>query len=421
MKKLLAMVLGVVLVFGMVACGSKGTETTTTKETVKETASETTKETTEATTASSETTDNLTASKALFTEAIKTAKTTDNQLLMPDPIEKAVPERPADPDSLADNDAGKYFDMEYVSWDSANKSDKVPVSPADGCIGKKIIVIVHGDHAWTTAYTKGYQTACAALGMECEVWSPNWDQAMQDQLIDQAINAKPDAIALIPLSAENATQQFRKITDAGIPAFGTNTLSTADALAYMEAWTGPDDWYQMRSLADTLGEAMNGEGGICYITHNVGTSPYYARTYGPITELAQKFPNIKTLDIQSPGFEAAKCKQVVSDWLTKYGTELNAIFLADDSDQVTGTIDALKEAGREDVIVVAAGNSKTGQDAVKAGDVKIINYQSAEGDAGLSARTVAAWFNGDQILSVGYLATDMITIDNVDGFYPTQW
>lgn len=363
--------------------------------------------------------DNLEASKVKFADAVDAEMTTDNQILMPEPILKEVPERPADPDSLADDDAGKYFDMEYLT--EGEKAENLPASPADGAIGKKVVVIVHGDHAWTTAYSKGYKQAGEALGMEIEVLSPNWDQAMQDQLIDQAINSKPDAIALIPLSAENATQQFKKITDAGIPAFGTNTLATADALAYMQAWTGPDDWAQMRQLADTLGTEMGGKGGVAYITHNVGTSPYYARTYGPITQLKATNPDIKTLDIQSPGFEAAKVKQVVSDWCTKYGDELNAIFLADDSDQVTGTVDALKEANRTDVIVVAAGNSKAGQDAVQAGDVRIINYQSAEGDAGLSARTVAAWFNGEEVHRVGYLTTDMITQENVEQFFPTQW
>jgi len=422
-KKLLSVLLTAALGAAVLAgCGNNAEETTAgTTEVAAEEATAGATDEAGAEEAGAEATGEagLEDSKAKMAEAIAAEKTTDNQTLMPEPIKKEIPERPADPDALADDDAGKYFDMEYLT--EGEKSPNLPESPNDGSIGKKVIVIVHGDHAWTTAYEKGYKQAGAALGMEIEVLSPNWDQAMQDQLIDQAINARPDAIALIPLSAENATQQFRKITEAGIPAFGTNTLPTADALQYMQAWTGPDDWAQMRQLADTLGEEMNGEGGVAYITHNVGTSPYYARTYGPLTELKEKYPNIKALDIQSPGFEAAKVKQVVSDWLTRYGDELNAIFLADDSDHVTGTVDALKEAGRTDVIVVAAGNSKAGQDAVQAGDVRIINYQSAEGDAGLSARTVAAWFNGEEVPSVGYLTTDMITQENVDGFYPTQW
>lgn len=409
MKKTLAIVLALVLVVSLVACGNEKPVTTT------ETAAAQGETKTEAAD------DNLTASKEKFDEAVKSMKTTDNQLLMPDPIEKSFPERPDDPEKLPDDESGRYFDMEYVGWDATEKAPEVPKSPADGSIGKSVIVIVHGDHAWTTAYERGFKNAGEALGMNIEVWSPNWDQAIQDQLIDKAINQKPDAIALIPLSAENATQQFRKITMAGIPAFGTNTLTTSDAMKYMVAWTGPDDWAQMRQLADNMAETLDGKGGVAYITHNVGTSPYYSRTYGPITEFKEKYPEIKTLDIQSPGFEAAQCKQVVSDWISRFGDELNGIFLADDAPQATGTIDAIKESGRTDIVVVAAGNSKTGQDLVKSGDIRIINYQSSEADAGLCARTIASWFNGDEVLNVGYLTTDMITQENVESFYPTQW
>lgn len=419
MKKVLALILCAALTLSVTACGGSKAPASTEEPAAESEAPAADKE--EPADSQEAGGDNLQASKDRLAAAIESEKTTDNKQLMADPIIKEIPEAPADPDSLPDDDKDKYFSMEYLDFAKEDQSPNLPKSPADGCIGKKVTVIVHGDHAWTNAYMKGWTQAAEALGMEVEILSPNWDQAMQDQLIDQAINSKPDAIVVIPLSAENATQQFRRITEAGIPAFGSNTLTQSDALAYMEAWTGPDDWAQMRILADTLGEELGGKGGVCYITHNVGTSPYFARTYGPITEFKEKYPDIKTLDIQSPGFEAAKCKQQVADWITKYGDELNAIFLADDSDQVTGTIDAIKEAGRDDIVVVAAGNSKAGQDAVKAGDVRIINYQSAEGDGGLSARTVAAWFNGEDIPLVGYLTTDMITADNVDSFYPTQW
>jgi ribose transport system substrate-binding protein len=166
---------------------------------------------------------------------------------------------------------------------------------------------------------------------------------------------------------------------------------------------------------------MNNEGGICYITHNPGGATYFARTYGPITEFKQIAPNIKTLDIQSPGFDAVATKQVVSDWITKYGTELKAIFLADDSAQAIGAVDALKEAGRTDVLVVAAGNSKQGMDLVKSGDLLAINYQTAEGDGAAVVYSMAKYFAGMEVPPIGYLAQDIITKANVDGFYPPQW
>lgn len=55
---------------------------------------------------------------------------------------------------------------------------------------------------------------------------------------------------------------------------------------YIISYTGPNDFKtQMRTLADML-KREDGRQRRSYITHNVGGSPYYARCYGPMTELA---------------------------------------------------------------------------------------------------------------------------------------
>lgn len=340
------------------------------------------------------------------------------------PLSFDVPEVDGDAayceDNYEETDANHWHYKEYLDWDEANDA-KFPESPADGQEGKKVILIVHGAHAWTTCYTEAFQKACDAVGMEVTVYDPNWDQGNQDSYIDQAINEHPDAIALIPLSADHATQQFKKITDAGIPAFCVNTTPEAEAMNYIISYTGPNDWYQMRTLADMLGEKMEGKGGVAYITHNVGGSPYYARCYGPMTELAEKYPDIETLDIQSPGFEASKVKQVVSDWITKYGDKLNAIVLADDSDQAIGAAEACEAAGRDDIVIVAAGISKQGLDLVKDGKLYGMSYQTCQGDAGLAVRTISEWFCGIDVNRVNYLRTDVVTSENTADFEPCQW
>ena len=361
--------------------------------------------------------DNLQKSLALDVSGVKS---TDGQTLMPPLSAKQVPQRPSDPNTLPEEDSLHWYDMEYAGWNAGAKINPAK-SPANGSIGKYVIVIVHGDHPWTTAYMNGAKKAAEALGMKIDLWSPNWDVNEQNRLIDQAINAKPDAIGVIPLNAESAVQQFRKINQAGIPAFGTNTLTTAEAMRYMVTWTGPDDWGQMRKLARHLADAMGKKGGIAYITHNPGGSPYFARMFGPRTELKNYAPDIKTLDFQSPGFDAAATQQVVSDWITRYGKSLNAIFLADDAPQAIGTIDALKKAGRTDVLVVAAGNSKQGMDLIASGDLLAITYQTAEGDGAACVKAMADFFNGKQLSELGYLAQDIITKSNVANFQPPQW
>ena len=361
----------------------------------------------------------LEASLALD-DAVLDLKAADGQALIKvGGTKRVVPERPADPSALPEEDPLHWWDMEYAG-EITNKTN-IPESPADGAIGKKVIMIVHGDHPWTTACTTGAQKVADVYDMDLKIQSPNWDLAVQNQMIDQAINERPDMILLIPLDAKTAPQQARKINRAGVPLILFNTLPDAAAMDYAIAWTGPDDFGQFRKLARLWADELGKEGGVAYIQHAPGGSPYFARCFGPISELAEYAPGIKVLDKQAPGFEADKTMQLVSDWLTRFGDELTGICAADDSAQALGIFEALKKAGREDIVVIAAGNSKQGMDLVKEGKLFAITYQTAEGDGALAVKTAADWFNGKEIEPVRNLPQHMITAEDVEDFYPPQW
>ncbi len=360
---------------------------------------------------------NLEASLAVDVSILKAA---DGQALIKlGGAERVVPARPADPSALPEEDPLHWWDMEFAG-EITNKQN-IPESPADGAIGKKITMIVHGDHPWTTACTNGAQKVADAYSMDLKIQSPNWDLAVQNQMIDQAINERPDMILLIPLDAKTALQQARKINKAGIPLILFNMLPEAAAMDYAIAWTGPDDFGQMRKLARVFADKLGKTGGVAYVQHAPGGSPYFARSWGPISELAQYAPDIKVLDKQAPGFEADKTMQLVSDWLTRFGNDLTGIFAADDSAQALGIIEALKKAGREDVVVVAAGNSKVGMDLIKDGGLYAITYQTAEGDGALAVKTAADWFNGLDIAAITNIPQHIITPADVENFYPPQW
>lgn len=366
---------------------------------------------------------NLDASLKVDAAALKS---TDGQALLvlsKDAVK--VPTRPANPEALPETDPLRWWDMEYAGW--ITQKTNIPKSPADGAIGKKVVFIVHGDHPWTTACSNGAKKVAEAYKMDIKVRSPNWDLAVQNQMIEQAIVEKPDMILLIPLDAKTAPQQARKINQAGIPLILFNTLPSAEAMNYAIAWTGPDDFGQMRKLSRAFADELRKRNpgaksiGVAYVQHAPGGSPYFARCFGPISELAGYAPEIKTLDKQAPGFEADKTMQLVSDWLTRFGKDLKGVFAADDSAQALGIAEALKKAGREDVVVVAAGNSKIGMDQVKAGQLFAITYQTAEGDGALAVKTAADWFNGLSIEPRRNLPQHIITKADVEKFYPPQW
>ncbi len=366
---------------------------------------------------------NLEKSLAVDTSGLKAA---DGQpLLVLSGETPKIPPRPADPEALPEEDPMHWYDLEFSGWES-NKS-RVPPSPKDGAMGKRVTLIVHGDHPWTTAFSLGAKKVADAYNMSLKVLSPNWDLAVQNQMIDQTINERPDLLILLSLNAETSTQQARKINQAGIPLILTNMTVAREAHNYCIAWTGPDDFGQFRMMsrewADDLIDkyGKDQEIGVAYVQHAPGGSPYFARYWGPRSELAQYAPNIKTLDAQAPGFEADKTQQLVSDWLTRFGDDLKGICAADDGPQSLGIIEALKKANRQDIILIAAGNSKVGMDAVKAGDIKYITYQTAEGDGALAVQTAADWFNGKDVPPVRQIPKKLIHKGNVDEFYPPQW
>ena len=193
--------------------------------------------------------------KATLAVDLSKIKGSDGQPLLVIGEKKEIPTRPADPNALPETDPLHWWDMEYAGWTTVKAT--MPKSPGDGAQGKKVTLIVHGDHPWTTAYINGAKKAAEAYGMTLKTMSPNWDLNVQNQMIDQAINEKPNAIALIPIDAKAAVQQFKKIYDSGIPLVATNTLSVDEAMKYTIGWSGPDDWGQFRMLTNEFAKKLN--------------------------------------------------------------------------------------------------------------------------------------------------------------------
>ena len=359
---------------------------------------------------------NLRQSLAVDLSGMKSA---DGQPLLLALEKKMPPARPADPEKLPETDAMHWYDMEYAGW----HADKVniPPSPKDGAIGKKVIAIINGDHPYLTAYSAGMKKVADAYHMNLSVLSPNWKVDVQNQMLEEAVNDRPDMIILIPLDAKVAVQQVRKVNQAGVPIILSNMHPEHEAMRYAICWTGPDDWGQFRMLARAWADKIGKKGGVAYVRHAPGGSPFFARTFAPVSELAAYAPEIKTLDMQAPGFEAAKTQQVVADWLTRFGKDLAGICAADDSAQAIGIVEACKKAGRSDIVVVAAGNSKVGMDALKAGDMYAITYQSAEADGAVALKAAVDWFNGLAVEPVRYLPKHIITKADVDQYMPAQW
>jgi len=349
-------------------------------------------------------------------------KSTDGQpLILMDEAPLNPPPRPADPARLPEEDPLHWYDLEYAGWRC--KKVNQPKSPADGAKGKYVMCLRHMDHPYTTAYTRGMEQVAKAYGIRLKTLTAgNADVNIQSQQVDQVLNERPDLVIIFPVDATAVVPMLRKLNRAGIPIIASNLIPIDQGMPYVLTWTGPDDWGQFRMLAREFAKRMNYEGRYCVVRHMPGGSPYFSRAWSVVTELKKIAPKMKRLEMQTTMLEAEKTTQVVSDWITKYKTDLKGIVSADDSGAQVGINEACKNANREDIVRVAAGNSKVGMDFIKAGTLHGITYQSAEADGALPMKLAADWFNGKKIAkSVYYLPKHVITVKDVAEYLPAQW
>jgi ribose/xylose/arabinose/galactoside ABC-type transport system permease subunit/ABC-type sugar transport system substrate-binding protein len=352
---------------------------------------------------------------------VASLKASDGQpLLRLDTTPLNPPARPGDPAKVPDDDPLRWYDYEYSGW----KVSKLPMppSPGTGPRGKKVVSLQYMDHPYWTGYGNGMKRLAAAYALDLVILEAGNDNKVQADQVEQVIRMKPDLVILTPVDANGVVPLLKRLHDENIPVIASNLIPVDEGMKYVITWTGPDDWGQFRMLAREFARLMRYQGAYCVVRHIAGTSCYLSRTWAAVSELKQIAPAMKCLDMQSTDLKTEETKTQVAAWLKKFGPQLKGIISADDSKAMVGIVEALKDAGRHDVICVGAGSSRTGLTFLKQGQLHALTYQSAEGDGALPIEIAARWFSGQKIeRPVYYLYKHIITARDVDQFWPAQW
>lgn len=350
---------------------------------------------------------------------ISNLKSSDNQnLIQWNKVEKEIPPRPENPASYPKTESKHWYDYEYAGWNVVKSH--IPESPVDGTNGKKVILLESCDHPYHQSYKTGCRKIAEAFEIELRSYNADYSPELQSEQVDKAIRDKPDLIILTPTSVDESTKWFKKINASGIPVIGSNTTPTTEGFKYILGWTGPDDWAQYRLLAREFAEKMGKKGGYAIFRHVKGNSNYFSRTYAIITELKKIAPEMECLEMES-SIESSETKRMAKQWLERHKENLKGFLYSDPAKGSEGLCAAIAESGRDDIIVASSGNSSYTQDLVKSGKIAAITYQSAEADGALAMEMAVDWFNGLEISPIRYLPVRLITLDNVEDFYPPQW
>lgn len=200
----------------------------------------------------------------------------------------------------------------------------------------------------------GGQTAAEALGVEfiSEAAPSEADIAKQIAIVEAAVGAKPDAIALAPTVADALVPVIEKGTDEGIPMILFDSAANTDKYV---SFLASDNIAIGTIGADKLAEAMiakfgKAEGQVVALSFMAGVGSLEARKKGFLDQIAAKYPGIEVVDFYDAQGTQGKTLAAVQGYLTTY-PDLKGIFA---SNEPTGeeTVRALDTVKKQDLAVV---------------------------------------------------------------------
>ncbi|MDR1429265.1 MAG: substrate-binding domain-containing protein [Spirochaetaceae bacterium] len=129
---------------------------------------------------------------------------------------------------------------------------------------------------------------------------------------------------------------------------------------------------------EAMGQLLNGQGGVCILMGRLDNEGAILRTQGNEEIIASKFPSIRVLAKETGNWQRDQGMSLTENWLTTYGNNLKGI-LGNNDEMSLGAVEALRAAGRTDVIVMGVDAIPDALAAVANGSLSATVLQDAAG------------------------------------------
>ncbi len=182
----------------------------------------------------------------------------------------------------------------------------------------KIIMVQHALCAWDSFWCtveQGAKDAAAAMNVDLTILGPDkFDLEKTAALIDQAVAANPDGLAVTVTDPKLFKDPIMRALDAGIPVVGYNAGSgpEKDGIAYL-TYIGQDE-YQGGYQGGKRLIAAGAKKGVC-INHQVGHAGLDARCNGFIDAFKEAGLEAEVLAITN---DPAESQTIIDDYYTAH-------------------------------------------------------------------------------------------------------
>lgn len=239
---------------------------------------------------------------------------------------------------------------------------------------------------------------------------------LASRIEDVAVSGQTDAIVLVSADPSQVANQLQDAFEAGIPVFGCDS-------GFIEgmAVNATSDNYQMGELIVhyLFDELMEGKGTVIALTHR--PHPGVVKRCIAFDEIIKDYPDIQLITEQHVPAEQPinDAQSIVENLLLANAEEgsITAVWAAWDEPAI-GATQALKEAGRDEVIVTGVdGNQQAVALVAEEGSLKATVAQNFEGMAAIVVEEMEKMFDGQEIeFGEKYAPATLITAENVEDF-----
>ncbi|WP_461020059.1 substrate-binding domain-containing protein [Streptomyces daliensis] len=249
--------------------------------------------------------------------------------------------------------------------DAGNGAEQAGI--ADDKPGKKVTIGFAGpqaDHGWLNAINQQARNRAKKYeDVTLESTEGSNDNAQQIGQIETLINKKVDVLVILPADGKALTQVGLKAMRAGIPVVNLDRVF-ASQQAY-RCWIGGDNYGMGLNAGHYIGEQLKDKKNarVVELAGIDNLELTRQRTDGFDAAL-KNYPNIKKVARQAAEFTVESGQETMAQ-LLRAEPKFDALWNHDD-DQGVGAERAIKQAGRDEFLMVGGAGSKRAMTAIKA-------------------------------------------------------
>ena len=226
---------------------------------------------------------------------------------------------------------------------------------------------IGAESEWRAANTISIKETANDLGVELRFLDAQQKQENQIEAVRKFIVQKVDVIGISPIVETGWDEVFQEAKDAGIPIILVDRRAAVSDDLYV-SYLGSDFLEEGRNAARVMEKLVNGQANIVELVGTIGSAPANDR-YTGFREIINNYPNMQIIDSQSGDFTLARGKEVMEDFLKKYGNQITAVYAHND-DMALGAIQAIEEYGLKpgiDIKIVSVDAARGAFEAMIAG------------------------------------------------------